>query len=50
MIPVLVRATMRGAVVVVTVRIMLLSMLLVVFPGIINDVRNDGRNIVVVGN
>jgi len=41
---------MRPAVVVVTFRIVLLSMLLVVFPGIIDDVRNDGRNIIVVGN
>ena len=40
---------MRGVVVVMIVRIMLLSMLLVVFPGIINDVCNDGGNIVIIG-
>jgi len=45
-----VRATIQAAMVVVTVRIVLLSMLLVVFPGIIDNVCNDGRNIVVVGD
>jgi len=49
-VPILVRATMRAAVVVVTLRIMLLLILLVVFQGIIDDVRNDGGNIIVVGN
>jgi len=49
MIPILVRATMQAAVVVVTIPIGLLSMLLVVFPGVINNVCNDGGNIVVVG-
>jgi len=41
---------MRGAVVVVTIRIVLLSMLLDVFPGVIDNVCNDDGNIVVVGN
>jgi len=41
---------MRGAVVVMTVRTALVSVLLVVFLGIIDDVRNNGGNIVVVGN
>jgi len=40
---------MQAAVVVVTIRIVLLSMLLVVFPGVIDNVCNDGGNIVVVG-
>jgi len=50
MIPILVRATMRAAVLVVTIRIVLLSMRLVVFLGVIDNVYNDGRNIVVVGS
>jgi len=33
-----------------TVSILPLAMLLVVFPGIINNVRNDGGNIIVVGD
>jgi len=41
---------MRVAVVVMTICIILLSMLLVLFPRIIDDVGNDGRNIVVVGD
>jgi len=41
---------MRAAVVVVIVRIVLLSMLLVVFLGIIDNVCNDGGNIVIVGD
>jgi len=41
---------MRAAIVVVTVRIVLLSMLLVVFPGIIDNVCNDGGNIIVIGD
>jgi len=41
---------MRAAVVVMTVCIVLLSMLLVVFPGIIDNICNDGGNIVVVGD
>ena len=43
-------ATMRAAIVVVTVRIVLLSMLFVVFPGISENVCNDGGNVVVVGD
>jgi len=39
---------MRAAVVVMTVRIMLLSMLLVVFSGVIDNICNDGRNIVII--
>jgi len=42
------RATMRAAIVVVTFRIVLLSMLLVVLPGIINNICNDGGNILVI--
>ena len=42
MVPILVRATMREVVVLVTVYIMLPSMLLVVLLGIIDDIRNDG--------
>jgi len=49
MIPILVRAAMQAAVVVVTIRIVLLSVLLVVFSGVIDNVCNDGGNIVVVG-
>jgi len=41
---------MRAAVVVMTVRIVLLSVLLVVFSGILDNICNDGRNIVVVAN
>ena len=41
---------MRAAIVVVTVHIVLLSVLLVVFPGVIYDVCNDGGNIIVVGD
>jgi len=41
---------MRVAVEVFTVGILLLSVLLVVFPDIIYDVRNDGGNIVVIGD
>jgi len=41
---------MGAIVVVVLVRIVLLSMLLVVFPSIIDNICNDGRNIVVVGD
>jgi len=41
---------MRAAVVVVTVCSVLLSMLLVVFPRIINNVWKYGWNIVVVGD
>jgi len=41
---------MRAVVVVVTVRIVLLSMLPVVFTGMIDNEYNDGGNIVVVGN
>jgi len=41
---------MRVAVVVITVRIVLLSMLLVVFLCIIDTVCNDGGNIVVIGD
>jgi len=44
------RATKRGAIVVVTVRIVLLSMLLVVFRGIIDHVSNDGGNIIVISD
>jgi len=33
-----------------TVHVVLLSMLLVVFPGIIDNVSNDGGNIVVIGD
>jgi len=44
------RATMRAAIVVMTVRIVWLSMLLVVFPGLIDNVCNDGGNIFVVGD
>jgi len=44
------QATMRAAIVVVTVHIVLLSMLLVVFPGIIDNVCNDGGNIIVIGD
>jgi len=40
---------MRGAVVVVTIGIVLLSMLLVVFLGVIDNACNDGWNVVVVG-
>jgi len=41
---------MRAAVVVMTIHIVLLLIMLVVFPGIIDNVRNDGRNIVGIGN
>jgi len=41
---------MRAAVVVMTVRIVLLSVLLVVLPGIIDNVCNDGGNVIVVGD
>jgi len=50
MIPILVRATMPVAVIALTTRIVLLSMLLIVFSGIINYVCNESRNIVVVGD
>ena len=50
MIPVLMLATMRAAVVVETVHIVLLSMLLVVFLCINDYVSNIGRNIVVLGD
>jgi len=48
--PILVQATMQAAVVVVTVRIVLLSILLVLFPGIKDNLSSDGENIVVIGN
>jgi len=32
------------------VRIMLVSLLVVIFSGIIEDVINDGRNILLIGN
>jgi len=41
---------MRAAIVVVTVRIVLLSMLVVVFPSIIDHVCNDGGNIIAIGD
>ena len=41
---------MRTTVVVLPVRIVLLSILLVVFPCIIDNVCNDGRNIVVISD
>jgi len=44
------RATIRAAIVVVTVRIVLLSMWLVMFPGIIDNVCDDGGNIIVIGD
>jgi len=49
-VPILLRTTLRAAVVVVTVCIVLLSMLLVVFLGIIDNVFNDGGNVVIVGD
>jgi len=41
---------MQEAAVVVTVRIVLVSTLLVVFSGIIDNVCNDGRNVVIIGD
>ena len=41
---------MRAAVVVVTIRIVLLSMLLVVIPCVVYNIYNDGGNVVVVGD
>jgi len=41
---------MRAAIVIVTVRVVLLSMLLVVFPDIMDNVCDDGGNIIVVGD
>ena len=49
-IPILVQATIRAAVVVVTIRIVLLLILLVVLLDVIDNVCNDGGNIVVVGD
>jgi len=46
----LVQATMRAAVVVVTFGIVLLGMLLVGCPGVIDNVCDDAGNIVIVGN
>ena len=47
---ILVRATMRAAVVVVRVCIVLPSMLLVMFPSIFDNVCDDSGNIVVIGD
>ena len=41
---------MRMAVIVVTVHIVLLSIMLLILPGIIKNVRNDGGNIIVIGD
>jgi len=48
-IPILVRATIRGAVGVVAVRIVLLSIPLIVFSSIIKNLHNDHWDIVVIG-
>jgi len=50
MIPILVPPTMRAAVVVVAISSVLPSMLLVVFPGGIDNAYNDSGNIIVVGD
>jgi len=48
-VPILVRATLWAAIVVMTIQNILLSALLVGFPGIIGYSRNDGKNIVIGG-
>jgi len=48
-VPILVRATMRVAVVVITGHHMLLPKLFVVFLGVIDDVHDDGGNIIIIG-
>jgi len=49
-VPILVQATMQGVVLVIIVYIMMLSLLLVVFLCIIDNICNDGRNIIIVGD